>query len=70
MPGTDLSELAKEYLQLGGQRRAVIDDNHVSTRIWDPEPEAARQFWQDCIEPLPERQKQQLELFLPTINRH
>jgi hypothetical protein len=61
-------ELAAEYLKLGGKRRAVLDDNLVSTRQWDEESSKASIFWRENIESLPEDQQNDVEKFLPDIN--
>jgi len=61
-------ELATEYLNLGGKRRAVLDDNIVSTRQWDDEGSNAAAFWHDNIESLPAAQRKDVEKFLPDIN--
>jgi hypothetical protein len=67
-PDTPSLKLAKEYMKLGGTRRAVVDDNIVSTRDWEGEPDAATQFWADKIETLVPEKRQEVELHLPTIN--
>ncbi len=64
-----LKDIAAEYVRLGGQRRAVIDDNKVSTRKWDSEPAAAQAFWERHVSPLSDKDLQELETYLPTINR-
>ena len=61
-------DLADEYMRLGGHRRAVLDDNLVSTRDWETDtPEAAR-FWKDRVETLDRRHRDEVVAFLPTIN--
>jgi hypothetical protein len=61
-------ELAKEYVRLGGKRRAVLDDNLVSTREWEDDSPEAATFWRTNIENLPANQKEDVEKFLPGIN--
>ncbi|APO75078.1 hypothetical protein AM571_CH02269 [Rhizobium etli 8C-3] len=62
-------QLADEYLRLGGHRRAVIDDNIVSTRCWEKDTPEAAQFWKDRIDTLDAAHRRQVVSFLPTINR-
>lgn len=61
-------ELATEYVRLGGKRRAVLDDNLVSTRLWDDDNAGAAEFWRDNIESLPVKDRKDVEKFLPDIN--
>jgi hypothetical protein len=53
-PSTDAARLAEEYVRRGGKRRAKLDDNIVSTRLWEDEPKDASEFWRDDIETLSE----------------
>ena len=62
-------QLAEEYMRLGGHRRAVIDDNLVSTRCWEQDTPEAAQFWTDRIDTLEPARRRQVVCFLPTINR-
>lgn len=64
---TPASRLAKEYLRLGGNRKAVLDDNAVSVRIWDPEPKEASDFWESHIQSLDPRRRKEVETLLPSI---
>lgn len=61
-------ELATEYIRLGGKRRAVLDDNLVSTRLWDDDNAQAERFWRDNIGNLPIKARKDVEKFLPDIN--
>lgn len=61
-------KLAEEYLSLGGTRRAKVDDNIVSTRKWEDEPAEAKAFWEEKIEPLDDKQRQEIEIHLPSIS--
>jgi hypothetical protein len=63
-----LLQLARDYIRLGGKRRAVIDDNIVSTRDWEPEGSEADTFWNERIATLSADERKQVELYLPTIN--
>ncbi len=65
---TPLLQLAKDYIKLGGKRRAVVDDNVVSTRDWEPDTSEAEAFWKDNVETLDADERKQVELYLPTIN--
>lgn len=65
---TEVSELAKKYTELGGQRRSVIDDSKVSTRLWGDEPEEAAAFWEKHIARLPPDRLRELETLLPSIS--
>jgi hypothetical protein len=65
---TASKKLADEYLRLGGRRLAKIDDNIVSTRRWDGDDNEAEAFWQANIEPLPDKERHEVEVLLPTIN--
>jgi hypothetical protein len=40
-PSTETARLANEYVRLGGKRKLKLDDNIVSTRLWDDEPQEA-----------------------------
>jgi hypothetical protein len=62
------SDLAKEYLRLGGKRKVVLDDNKRSVRMWDDEPEKAEQFWAASIQSLEPKRREQVETLLPSIN--
>jgi hypothetical protein len=64
---TNASRLANEYLRLGGSRKAVLDDNAVSVRIWESEPQEASDFWERHIQSLATRQRQEVETLLPSI---
>jgi hypothetical protein len=65
---TTSKKLADEYLRLGGRRLVKIDDNIVSTRRWDGDDQEAEAFWQTNIETLADKQRQEVEVLLPTIN--
>jgi hypothetical protein len=60
--------LADEYRRLGGSRIAVIDDNLGSSRDWDGDPPEAARFWQERIASLSDRDRRDVETFLPSIN--
>ncbi|MBB4571492.1 hypothetical protein [Rhizobium leucaenae] len=60
--------LAEEYRRLGGRRIAVIDDNLGSSRDWDGDPPEAAKFWKERIATLPDREKRDVQTFLPSIN--
>lgn len=68
MEQTPSLKLAEEYLRLGGRRKAVIDDNVISTRSWEEDPLRAKAFWQKRIETLDAGRRKEVESFLPTIN--
>lgn len=68
MTDTKSSQLVERYLALGGQRRSATDDNAVSTRLWENEPDQAREFWAREIASLPEAQRKEVELLLPSIS--
>lgn len=61
-------ELADEYRRLGGRRVAVIDDNIGSSRDWDGDSKEAARFWQERIATLPDRERRDVETFLPSLN--
>jgi hypothetical protein len=61
-------ELADKYLRLGGHRVAVIDDNLGSSRDWDGDPPEAAKFWREKIAPLSDRDRRDVESFLPSLN--
>jgi hypothetical protein len=65
---TQSRELADEYLRLGGQRKAKVDDNIVNVRIWEDEPAEAERFWAENIAPLEDSRRREVELLLPSIN--
>jgi hypothetical protein len=68
MEETPSMKLVEEYLRLGGRRKAVIDDNFISTRAWEEDPPQAEAFWKDRIEPLDADRRKEVESLLPTIN--
>jgi hypothetical protein len=65
---TQSRELADEYLRLGGQRKAKVDDNIVNVRQWQDEPPEAERFWSENIAPLDDKRRREVELLLPSIN--
>lgn len=60
--------LADEYRRLGGRRVAVIDDNLGSSRDWDGDPPGAAKFWKERIASLTDRERRDVESFLPFLN--
>ena len=68
MPSTHAAELVQRYLDLGGQRRSVIDDNLISTRLWNDEPQAATDFWDREIEPLSGDARDKIKSLLPSVS--
>jgi hypothetical protein len=60
--------LAEEYRRLGGRRIAVIDDNFGSSRDWEGDPPEAAKFWEEQIASLSDREKRDVQSFLPSIN--
>ena len=60
--------LAEEYLRLGGRRLSKIDDNIIKVRQWEEDPPEAERFWKEHIEPLGDKERTQVEIFLPSIN--
>lgn len=65
---TQALELAQEYRRLGGTRLAKMDDNVVSTRKWDDEPEEASHFWHDRVEILDDRHQAEVVSHLKSMN--
>ena len=65
---TKSAELAKEYLRLGGKRKVVTDDNKISIRIWDDEPDQAEEFWAANVQSLERKKREEVETLLPSIN--
>ncbi len=61
-------KLAEEYQRLGGRRIAVIDDNLGSSRDWDGDTPEAAQFWAERIATLSDRERRDVESFLPSLN--
>ncbi len=59
---------AMRYLNLGGRRRAKIDDNIVTARSWENDPSEAEAFWQSNVETLDERGRRDVALHLPSIS--
>lgn len=68
MEQTHAAELAKEYLRLGGRRLSKVDDNHVTTRMWESETAEAAAFWQKNIEPMDEIHQREVITLLPSIS--
>lgn len=60
--------LAEQYRELGGRRVAVIDDNLGSSRDWDGDPPEAAAFWYENIAPLSDRERRDVETYLPSLN--
>lgn len=60
--------LADEYRRLGRRRIAVIDDNLGSSRDWEGDPPEAARFWKEKIASLSDREKRDVQTFLPSIN--
>jgi hypothetical protein len=60
--------LADEYRRLGGRRVAVIDDNIGSSRDWEGDTPEAAKFWREHISSLSDREKRDVETFLPSLN--
>ncbi|MBB4349301.1 hypothetical protein [Aliirhizobium cellulosilyticum] len=60
--------LAERYQELGGRRVAVIDDNLGSSRDWDGDPPQAAAFWRENIASLSDRERRDVETYLPTLN--
>ncbi|OHV81486.1 hypothetical protein [Rhizobium sp. LCM 4573] len=65
---TETRKLAEEYLRLGGRRKLKADDNIITIRKWEEDPPEAERFWVEHIEPLDQRTREQVELYLPSIN--
>ena len=65
---TEALKLAKEYVRLGGQRQAIMDDNIADTRKWDSDNAEAEAFWNENIKPLEENRRREVESHLPSIN--
>jgi hypothetical protein len=65
---TPTKKLAEAYLELGGTRRAKLDDNIVDTRQWEDEPAEATAFWEKEIAPLAPARLREVETHLPTLN--
>lgn len=61
-------ELADEYRRLGGRCVAVMDDSLGSSRDWDVHSPAADAFWRARIAPLSDRERRDVETFLPSLN--
>lgn len=68
MAVTAAAQLAEEYVRLGGQRKAAADDNRMSVRLWDEEPEEARVYWESNIASLPDDRRKEVESHLPSIS--
>lgn len=68
MQDTPSKKLAQQYLDLGGTRRAKIDDNIADTRKWDEEPAEATRFWNEKIAVLTEEERREVETLLPSID--
>lgn len=68
MSKTKSQVLAEEYMQLGGRRRAKFDDNIATVRQWETDPPEAERFWQQRIAVLDDKERRDVEFFLPDIN--
>ena len=65
---TKASTLMKRYLALGGVRKAVADDNEISTRVWENEPTDAADYWERNVASLPVARRKEVESLLPSIS--
>ncbi|SIQ89742.1 hypothetical protein SAMN05880582_104215 [Rhizobium sp. RU20A] len=65
---TPHQDLADQYLALGGRRQAIIDDNKVSVRQWDDEPQEADAFWRDNVDGLDDEGRREVALLLPSVS--
>lgn len=61
-------DLADEYRRLGGTRLALIDDNLGSSREWENDPPEAARFWDEKIAVLTDRERRDVETFLPSVS--
>lgn len=68
MTDTKAVDLAKEYKRLGGTRLAKMDDNVISTRKWDEEPDAASTFWKENVDILDDRKQAEVVSHLKSMN--
>ncbi len=68
MSGSSMRQLAQTYLDMGGTRLVLIDDNKVFVRQWDDEPKEAHLYWQDHIEPLKDGEREEVMLLLPSVS--
>jgi hypothetical protein len=68
MQRTEAAELAREYLRLGGKRKSAADDNAMSTRLWQDDPEEAATYWRANIASLPANRRKEVESHLPSIS--
>ena len=64
---TRSAQLVDRYLALGGRRRVVVDDNALSTRLWEDESASAAEFWRQEIATLPEERRREVLSLLPSI---
>jgi hypothetical protein len=46
----------------------VIDDNLGSSRDWEGDPPEAEKFWNEKIATLSDRERRDVETFLPSLN--
>ena len=60
-------QTADEYRHLGGRRLAAFDDNKASTRARDKDTPEAERFWQTRIAIPPDRERAEVQSFLPWI---
>lgn len=65
---TKALEIAKEYRRLGGKRLAKIDDNIVSSRLWDDEPAEAAAFWREKVAGLSDEEQAEIISHLETTS--
>lgn len=61
-------DVAREYQKLGGTRLAKMDDNVISTRQWDDEPDAASTFWKQKFEILDDKKQAEVVSHLKSMN--
>ena len=65
---TSAKAIADDYIELGGGRRAIFDDNQISVRDWEDEPAAADEYWKTKIEPLTGDRRRDVLSHLPDVN--
>ena len=68
MQRNETAELARKYLRLGGKRKSAADDNAMSTRLWQDDPEEAETCWNANIASLPSKKHREVESHLPSIS--
>jgi hypothetical protein len=58
-----------EYRRLGGQREVVVQGSNMHMNAWEPEPDAARDYWNKVVDALSPEERVALLRALAEVGR-